>query len=79
MKDISQVQNICWTSKSLVDYVTHSLNFVTNEQPQMNDNYKRFNSTTPGVHKMVKRTLNILQHLLQHFKSTFDHFVHTRR
>ena len=37
-----------------------------------------FNPLTPGVHKMFKRTLNILQHLLQDFYRVCDHFVGTR-
>ena len=33
----------------------------------------------PGVHKMVKHTLNVLQYLLQDFKRVFDHVVDTWR
>ena len=36
------------------------------------------NPTRPSVQKMVKRTLKILQHLLQDFQQVFDHFVDTR-
>ena len=32
----------------------------------------------PGVFKMIKCTLKILQHLLQDYQHVFDHFMGTR-
>ena len=34
---------------------------------------------TPSVHKLVKHTFKILQHLLQDFERVFDHFFDTWR
>ena len=36
------------------------------------------NPTMPGIYKMVKNTLTIMQEMLEHFCIVFDHFAETK-
>ena len=63
----------------LVSNLVPSASFIVRGRQNRNEILKLFWwGGWCSVHKMVKHTLKILQHLLQDFQRAFDHFVDTR-